>query len=165
MQKMGAPDATVSLALVAPDMAPNVGAVLRLGACMGIDVHVVEPCGFPFSPRAWARQAMDYAEHVTVHHHSGWSAFVDQVGARGRLIGLSARANTSLFDMAFRSGDCLLLGAETSGLPDHAVAAAHAMVAVPMRPPARSLNVAQAAAIATAEVLRQLDLLPAAGGG
>lgn len=151
-------------------MAPNVGAILRLGACLDLPVHVVEPCGFPFSPQAWARQAMDYARMVTLRHHSGWHAFAElagdaaRSGAPGRLIALSARATISLYEVAFQPGDCLMLGAESAGLPAEAFAAAALSVAIPMCPPARSLNIAQAAAMAAGEALRQLDAWPAPQG-
>ena len=69
-------DVRIRLALYQPDIAPNVGALLRLGACLGLPVHVIEPCGFPFSPRAWRRSAMDYADLAELHRHDSWEAFM-----------------------------------------------------------------------------------------
>lgn len=154
--------APLRLALIAPDMAPNVGALLRLGACLGVGVDVVEPCGFPFSPRAWRRSAMDYAALAELVHHTGWSAFRAARTGR-RLIALSARAEASLWAYPFVPGDVLMLGSETAGLPAEALAAAEARLAIPLRPGARSLNVAQAGAIAASEALRRIGALPRPG--
>ena len=145
----------IRLALVEPEIAPNVGAVLRLGACLGVAVHVVEPCGFPFSPRAWRRQAMDYAALAELHRHDSWDAFLAE-RPPGRLVALVPRGGTALWDWRFAAGDTLLLGSEGSGLPAAPLAAAEARLRIPMQPGARSLNLGMAAAIAAAEGLRQL---------
>ncbi|MEM6488613.1 MAG: TrmH family RNA methyltransferase [Pseudomonadota bacterium] len=153
------PAAPVALAMIAPDMAPNVGATIRLAACLGAPIHIVEPCGFPFGPRAWRRQAMDYAAMAEIAHHRGWQAFLTAT-AGARLIALSARAAVPIWHHAFAPGDILLLGSETAGLAPEVQAAAAARVAIPLVPGARSLNVAQAAAIALAEAQRQTQKLP-----
>lgn len=147
--------ARISLALYQPDIAPNVGAVLRLGACLGVPVHVIEPCGFPFSPRAWRRQAMDYAHLAELQRHDSWAAFLAG-RPKGRLVALTTKGAVSLWDFTFRPGDTLLLGRESVGLPEEVHAAAEARLAIPMQPGARSLNMAMAAAIAAAEAGRQL---------
>lgn len=147
------------LALVEPEIAPNVGAVLRLGACLAVPVHVIEPCGFPFSPRAWRRQAMDYAELAELHRHDSWDAFLVAFQAErppGRLLALTPDAGAGLWDFRFAPGDTLMLGRESTGLPADALAAADARLAIPMQPGARSLNLAMAAAIAAGEAVRQL---------
>lgn len=147
--------APIRLALVEPDMAPNVGAILRLGACLGVPVHVIEPCGFAFSPRAWRRQAMDYADLARIHRHDSWQAFLEERPA-GRLVAMTTKGAVGLWDFAFAPGDTLLMGSEGTGLPEEVHAAADARVAIPMQPGARSLNIAMAAAIAAAEAGRQL---------
>jgi tRNA (cytidine/uridine-2'-O-)-methyltransferase len=144
----------VALVLVEPDLAPNVGAILRLGACLGAPVHVIEPCGFAFSPRAWRRSAMDYADLAEIRRHDSWARFLEG-RPPGRLVALSARAEASLRDFAFRPGDMLLLGRETAGLSAEALAAAEARLRIPLAPGARSLNIGMAAAIALAEAQRQ----------
>ncbi|HUF87175.1 MAG TPA: TrmH family RNA methyltransferase [Thermohalobaculum sp.] len=149
------PHPDLHLALVEPEIAPNVGAVLRLGACLGVAVHVIEPCGFPFSPRAWRRQAMDYAALAELHRHDCWEAFLEN-RPPGRLVALAPGGDTGLWDFRFAPGDTLMLGRESTGLGAAALAAAHARLAIPMRPGARSLNLAMAAAIAAAEAARQL---------
>jgi len=147
--------ASIRLALLEPDMAPNVGAMLRLGACLGVPVHVIEPCGFAFSPRAWRRQAMDYADLAELNRHDSFDCFLAE-RPPGRLLAMTTRGPISLWDFAFRPGDTLLMGSEGAGLPAAAHAAADARLAIPMQPGARSLNVAMAAAIAVAEARRQL---------
>ncbi len=148
-------DARLRLALYQPDIAPNVGAILRLGACLGVPVHVIEPCGFPFSPHAWRRSAMDYADLAELHRHNSWPAFQAE-RPLGRLIAMTTKAASSLWDFTFRPGDTILMGRESAGLPDEVHAAADARLLIPMQRQARSLNVAMAAAIAVAEAGRQV---------
>jgi tRNA (cytidine/uridine-2'-O-)-methyltransferase len=143
------------LALFQPDIAPNVGAVLRLGACLGVPVHVIEPCGFAFSPRAWRRSAMDYADLAELHRHDSWQDFVAE-RPPGRLIAMTTKGASALWDFAFRCGDTILMGSEGAGLPGEVHAAADARLLIPMQAGARSLNVAMAAAIAVAEAGRQV---------
>jgi tRNA (cytidine/uridine-2'-O-)-methyltransferase len=148
-------DARIRLALFQPDIAPNVGAMLRLGACLGVPVHVIEPCGFAFSPRAWRRSAMDYADLAELHRHDSWEAFVAE-RPPGRLIAMTTMGAQSLWEFAFRRGDTILMGREGAGLPDEVHAAADARLVIPMQRQARSLNLATAAAIAVAEAGRQV---------
>ncbi|MEO1600004.1 MAG: TrmH family RNA methyltransferase [Pseudomonadota bacterium] len=148
-------DAAISLAVVEPDMAPNLGAILRLGACLGAPVHVVEPCGFAFSPKMWARSAMDYADLATIHRHDNWAQFAGAMAGR-RLVALSTRGETALWSYRFAPGDVLMLGSESRGLPDNAMAEAGARLAIPLRRGARSLNIGMAGAIALAEAQRQV---------
>ncbi|MEO1459346.1 MAG: TrmH family RNA methyltransferase, partial [Pseudomonadota bacterium] len=145
----------IDLALLEPDLAPNVGAVIRLGACLGLPVHVIEPCGFPFSAAAWRKQALDYAALAEIHRHASWEAFRGATDGR-RLLAFTTRAPRPLAQVAFRPGDVLLFGRESAGLPEAAHAAAEERVVIPLRPGARSLNVAMAAAIAAGEAVRQL---------
>ncbi len=148
-------DARIRLALFQPDIALNVGATLRLGACLGVPVHVIEPCGFAFSPRAWRRSAMDYADLADLHRHDSWQSFQIE-RPPGRLIAMTTKAASNLWDFAFRPGDTILMGRESAGLPDAVHAAADARLLIPMQRQARSLNLAMAAAIAVAEAGRQV---------
>ena len=150
-------DAQIHLAMYQPDIAPNVGAMLRLGACLGVPVHVIEPCGFPFSPHAWRRQAMDYADPAELHRRDSWKRFLAE-RPPGRLLAMTAKGATILWEFLFRPGDMLLMGRESAGLPAEVHAAADARLMIPLRPGARSLNVAMAAAIAVAEAGRQRGL-------
>jgi tRNA (cytidine/uridine-2'-O-)-methyltransferase len=148
-------DAIIRLALFQPDIAPNVGAILRLGACLGVPLHVIEPCGFAFSPHAWRRSAMDYADLADLHRHDSWEAYLAE-RPPGRLIAMTTKGAGSLWDFRFEPGDTLLMGRESAGLPDEVHEAAQARLLIPMQPGARSLNVAMAAAIGVAEAGRQV---------
>ena len=147
------------LALFEPDIAGNVGTLLRLAACMEVGVDLIEPMGFPWSDRALARAGMDYAAAASVTRHADWAAFEAQV--TGRLVLLTTRAAVRLPDARFRAGDVLLLGSESAGVPDAVHARADLAVRAPMRAGLRSLNVAVAGAMVLAEALRQTDGWPA----
>ncbi len=149
------------LALFQPDIPQNLGANLRLAACLGVAVDIIEPCGFPLTDRALRRTAMDYAENVFVSRHSGWSAFRDgQIASGSRLVLFTTRGSTRLDEHAFLPNDILLFGRESAGVPDDVHAAADSRVAIPLVPGARSLNVAMSAGIALWEALGQTGQLP-----
>src|SRR6266568_492583 len=143
------------LALFEPDIPQNTGALLRLAACLGVEVDLIEPCGFLFDDRRLRRAALDYAARVRVRRHASWSAFLAERDPRSRLILLTTGATVSLYRFAFAAGDTLLLGRESAGVPDFVHEAAFARVVIPLQSGARSLNVALAGAIALAEALRQ----------
>lgn len=152
----------MEIALFQPDIAGNVGTTLRTAACFGVPAHIIEPCGFPFSDGALKRAGMDYATRVNVRRHAGWDDFFRWSADGGRRLVLMTTAGaTPLPAFAFASGDILLLGAESSGVPPHVHDAVAARVAIPMREGFRSLNVAVAAGIALAEALRQTKGFPA----
>ncbi len=146
------------VALYEPDIPQNAGAILRLAACLDVGVDIIEPCGFLLDDRRLRRAGMDYLELAVLRRHAGWDAFRQQM--RGRLVLLTTRAEISYAGFAFERGDVLLLGRESDGVPDAVHAAADARIKVPMQKPARSLNVALAAAIVLAEALRQTGSLP-----
>lgn len=146
------------LALFQPDIPQNVGAAVRLAACLGAPLDVIEPCGFPLSDVAIRRAAMDYAAKAEVHRHTGWAAFHE--ARAGRLVLFTTRGATPLYDFAFQPGDVLLFGRESAGVPEEVHAVADARVVIPLAPGARSLNVVTAAAIALAEALRQTNGFP-----
>ena len=143
------------IALFQPEIAGNVGTILRLAACLGAGVDIIEPCGFPFADRALRRAGMDYARQVAVTRHADWAAFRTAVPAR--LVLLTTRGAVRLPDARFRPDDTLLLGAESAGVPAHVHEAADLRVRIPLHPGFRSLNVAVAAGIALAEALRQTE--------
>lgn len=141
------------LALHQPDIAGNVGTLIRTAACFGVGVDLIEPMGFAWSDRALARAGMDYAAAAEVERHADWAAFEARVA--GRIVLLTTAGATPLPDAAFRPDDVLLLGSESAGVPAEVHARADLRVAIPMRPGFRSLNVAVAGGIAMAEALRQ----------
>ena len=146
------------LALHHPDQAGNVGAVLRLAACLGVAVDIVEPCGFPWSERALKRAGMDYIELARVTRHADMAAFERTM--RGRLVLLTTRGNVRLDRACFEPGDVLMLGSESAGAPPEVHARADLRVRIPQTAGTRSLNIAVAAGIALAEALRQTQQWP-----
>lgn len=152
----------MQIALFQPDIAGNVGTTLRTAACLGTPAHIIEPCGFPFSDQALKRAGMDYAARANVRRHADWASFRDwSVAAGRRIVLLTTSGAEALPDFRFSTDDVLLLGAESSGVPQHVHAAVDARVAIPMKADFRSLNVAVAAGIALAEALRQTKGFPA----
>jgi len=141
------------IALYQPEIAGNVGAILRLGACLNTGVDVIEPTSFTWSEKALARSGMDYAHVVDVTRHVDWEAFKSAVG--GRIVLLTTRGGVRLDAAEFRADDVLLMGSEGSGVPDAVHASADLTVRIPLAAGMRSLNVAVAAGIALAEALRQ----------
>lgn len=146
------------LALYQPEIPYNVGGVLRLGACMGVPVDLIEPLGFAWDDKRVARAAMDYIAHVRFVRHRDWPAFEAQ--SSGRIVLLTTRGATRLHDFAFDPGDVLLFGRESAGVPDEVHARADARVVIPMRAGLRSLNLSMSAAITLTEALRQTGRLP-----
>jgi tRNA (cytidine/uridine-2'-O-)-methyltransferase len=144
------------LALYQPDIAQNAASLIRLGACLGVPIDIIEPCGFLFSEKGFKRAGMDYLELASVTRHSSWAAF----RPAGRLVLLTMRATLSYTGFAFAPDDVILMGRESAGVPDEVHAAAQARLRIPMRPEARSINVAQAAAMVLGEALRQTDGFP-----
>jgi tRNA (cytidine/uridine-2'-O-)-methyltransferase len=147
------------IALYQPDIAGNVGAILRLGACLGVGVDVIEPAGFTWSEKALARSGMDYAHVVEVKRHADWAAFEAQVS--GRIVLLTTRGGVRLDQAQFEASDVLLMGSEGSGVPDTVHARADLAVRIPLAAGMRSLNVAVAAGIGLSEALRQTGGWPA----
>lgn len=146
------------LALYQPDQAGNVGTILRLAACLGVPVDVIEPCGFPWSDRALKRAGMDYAEIANVTRHPDWEAFA--AALRGRLVLLTTRGDARINEARFESDDVLLLGSESAGAPGLVHDRANLRVRIPQVAGTRSLNIAVAAGIALAEALRQSEGWP-----
>jgi tRNA (cytidine/uridine-2'-O-)-methyltransferase len=146
------------LVLFEPDIPQNTGALLRLGACLGLGVDIVEPCGFLLDDRRLRRAGMDYLDRVAMTRHGSWDAY--RRAAAGRLVLLTTRARTRYTEFAFRPDDNILLGRESAGVPEPVHAAADARLHIPMQDGARSLNVALAAAMVLGEALRQTELFP-----
>ena len=146
------------LALFQPDIPQNTGAILRLAACMGVGVDLIEPAGFVFSDRQLKRAGMDYLDHVALVRHSSWDAYAST--RSGRLVLLTTKTQHAFMDFTFADTDTLLLGRESAGVPESVHDAADARLRIPMTPAARSLNVALAAAMVLSEALRQTGQFP-----
>jgi tRNA (cytidine/uridine-2'-O-)-methyltransferase len=148
--------ATMPIALFEPDIPQNTGTILRLAACLGIEVHLIEPAGFPTSDRAFRRAGMDYLDAVKLARHASWEAFARWRTAQGlRLVLFTTEASTSYLDHRYEPRDILLFGRESAGVPAHVHAAAEVRLCIPMQAGLRSLNVAMTCAMAVGEALRQ----------
>ncbi len=151
------------LALYQPDIPQNTGTILRMAACLGTPVDVIGPTGFDMSDRNLRRAGLDYLAHVDLTRHLSWEHYCatrSQSATAGRLILLSSKAAVRLPDFEFSERDTLLFGRDSAGVPEAVRDACDAAVAIPMRPPLRSLNVAVAAAMILGEALRQTGGFP-----
>lgn len=149
------------LALFQPAIPQNVGACIRLSACFGVELHVIEPTGFRFDDRAMKRAALDYGPLSHMTRHADWEVFQAKRGTR-RLVLFTTKGATPLNRFAFREDDTLLFGSEPSGAPDFVHEAADERVVIPLEPGARSLNLAVSAGIGLFEALRQTRFSPSA---
>ena len=146
------------LALFQPDIAPNAGTLIRLGACLGVAIDIIEPCGFVLSDARFRRAGMDYLEMASVPRHVSWEAF--RGALNGRLVLLTSKGSDPYTGFAFKPEDTLLLGRESAGVPDDVHASVDARLRIPLKPGLRSLNVAQAGAMVLGEALRQTKGFP-----
>jgi tRNA (cytidine/uridine-2'-O-)-methyltransferase len=149
----------VRIALYEPEIAGNVGAVLRLGACLGAAVDLIAPLGFIWDDRRVRRAAMDYIDHVSITHHPDFPSFLAATRPR-RLILFTTKTTTSSHSFTYAPDDVLLFGKESAGVPPHVAEPCDARVRLPMRAEVRSMNLATAAALALGEALRQTGGLP-----
>ena len=147
------------LCLYQPEIAGNVGAVMRLGACFGVPVDLIEPMGFKWDDRRVRRTAMDYIDHVEVQRHPSFEAF--RCAFPGRLILFTTKGDRSAYDCQFRPGDILMFGKESGGVPPDVAFECEARLRIPIRAQVRSFNLATSAALALGEALRQTQGLPA----
>ncbi len=145
------------IALYQPDIAGNVGAILRTAACFGMICDIIEPCGFAFSARSLKRSGMDYLDQAQIARHADWDSFLATV--TGRVILFSSKGSVAISAAQFRPDDILLMGSEGSGVPSHIHEIADLRIHIPMQPGFRSLNVSVAAGIGMAEALRQIAIL------
>jgi tRNA (cytidine/uridine-2'-O-)-methyltransferase len=151
-------ETVLRLALYQPDIPQNAGSLMRLCACLGVAMDIIEPCGFLLSDRHFRRAGMDYLANLDLTRHASWDRFRGQ--APGRVLLLTTKASEPYFGFSFAPSDTLLAGRESAGVPDEVHQAADARLTIPMRAGLRSLNVAQAAAMVLGEGLRQTALFP-----
>ena len=147
------------LALYQPDIPQNTGTLLRLGACLDLELDIIEPCGFIFSEKALKRAGMDYLDKVKYRRHNSWSDFLRYRDGHpeeyGRLVLLTTKASSPYFDFEFMPNDIILMGRESAGVPQEVHDIADARVVIPMNEKARSINVAVSATMVIGEALRQ----------
>jgi tRNA (cytidine/uridine-2'-O-)-methyltransferase len=147
------------LCLYQPEIAGNVGAVMRLGACMGVPVDLIEPLGFEWDDKRVRRTAMDYVDHVEVIRHASFQAF--RAAVVGRLILFTTKGSLSPYEFEFAEDDILMFGQESAGVPAQVAKQSDARLRIPIRGQVRSFNLATSAALALGEALRQTQGLPA----
>lgn len=152
------------LALFQPDIPQNTGTLLRLGACLGIEIDIIEPCGFVFSESNLKRAGMDYLHLVTYKRHDSWNDFLEcrksNPDKYGRIVLLTTKTDLPYADFKFEKNDILLLGRESAGVPQEVHDIVDAKVTIPMTPLARSINVAVSATMVLGEALRQTNQFP-----
>lgn len=149
----------IEIALYQPDIAANAASIMRMGACFGVSVRIIEPAGFTWTDASLRRAGMDYLAKADLIREPSWEAFRASVKGR-RVVLLSTKASTRYVDFEFRADDIILMGRESAGVPEDVHAAADARLLIPMRPGLRSINVAMSCAIVTGEALRQLRIFP-----
>lgn len=150
------PEIPVELALYQPDIPQNTGAVLRLGACLGVRVHIIHPTGFLFSRQAMRRGGLDYLDHADFVEHASYRDFsLWRRQADRRMVLLSTKATRSAYGIGYGADDVLMVGRESAGVPEDVAADADLRVRIPMRQDMRSLNVAIAMSLVLGEALRQ----------
>ena len=149
----------IEIALYQPDIAPNAASIMRMAACFGLRVRIIEPAGFTWTDSTLRRAGMDYLDRVELIRDSSWQTFREQTAGR-RLVLLSTKSTLPYTDFAFAEDDIIMMGRESAGVPGHVHAAADARLLIPMREGLRSINVAMACALVTGEALRQMRMFP-----
>lgn len=149
------------IALYQPDIAGNVGTIIRLASCFSVPLDIIMPCGFPASDRQLRRAAMDYGDHADITRHPSADAFfVEREAADCRIILLTSKGDTLLHQARLEPDDTILLGSESAGVPEEVHDRADLRLRIPMQRGFRSLNIAVAAGIALHEAMRQTGMLP-----
>ena len=153
------------LALFQPDIPQNTGTLLRLGACLDIELDIIEPCGFIFSERTLKRAGMDYLDMVRYRRHHSWEHFLQYRAEHpeeyGRIVLLTTHASEPYYNFEFRPNDIIMMGRESAGVPEEVHQTADARLLIPMNHNARSINVAVSAVMVVGECLRQVNGFPA----
>ena len=147
----------INIALYQPDIPQNVGSAIRLCACLGIPLDIIEPCGFPWDVKKIRQSGMDYMKQANLTRHNSWDAFKETYKDR-RFILMTTKASVSYLDFEFQDGDILVAGRESAGVPDDVHAQMHGRVLIPMHGEARSLNIINATSMITGEAMRQIKL-------
>ena len=149
------------ISLFEPDIPQNTGSILRLAACFGIGVDIIEPCGFLISDRRLKRVGLDYVEQADIVSYQSWDVFFSsRIDTNVRLLLLTTKAEEAYTSFNFKAGDTLLLGRESAGVPENVHQAVDARITIPLAQGMRSLNVAQSASMVLGEALRQMEAFP-----
>lgn len=144
------------IALYQPDIPGNTGTILRLAACLGLAVDIIEPAGFDISDRNLKRAGMDYLASVTLMRHVNWESFETwRAEADRRLVLASTKAAERYTDFTFRPNDIVIFGRESAGVPDLVHGRADGRIIIPMVAGQRSINLAMSVAMIAGEAMRQ----------
>ena len=145
----------IEISMYQPDIPQNVGAMMRLCACTGIKLNIIEPCGFPWNERKIAQAGMDYIKHVSIEKHISWEHYNKYRKKGSRIILMSAHASLPYTNFEFQDCDILLAGRESAGVPEDIHQSADALICIPMIGACRSLNIVNATSMILGEALRQ----------
>ena len=148
------------IALFEPDIPQNTGNIFRLGACLNIEIDIIEPTGYVFDDKRFKRSSMDYIEHVSYKRHEDWKAFYDWSQKNNfRLVLLTTKSSQNYIHYNFKNNDILLFGRESAGVPESLHNIVDERITIPMQKNVRSLNVSSSVAIVIGEACRQLKLI------
>ena len=147
------------IALYEPDIPQNTGNIFRLGACLGINVDIIEPVGYIFDDKRFKRSSMDYINHINYKRHLDWNAFLNWSKKNNfRLILLTTKSDNIYYNYNFKSNDILIFGRESAGVPKKVHNIVDKKITIPMVKDLRSINVSSAVALVIGEACRQLNL-------
>lgn len=147
----------MKIALYQPDIPQNLGAMMRLCACTGVELDIIEPCGFIWNERKIKQSALDYYDKIKLTRHNSWEDFYKMYHEHRRIILMSTKTDHSYCDFTFRSNDILLAGRESAGVPDNVHDCVNASISIPMKHGLRSLNIVNATSMILGETLRQTE--------
>ena len=146
------------IALYKPDIPQNTAAIIRLGACLSLKIHIIEPCGFNLHDSRFKRVVMDYIGFSKIFRYQDYDDFLNN-NKKKRIILMTTKAKKHYHNFKFKKDDILLFGRESAGVPNNLHKTIKDKVKIPMNKKTRSLNVAMSVAIISAEALRQNNLL------
>ena len=148
------------IALFEPDIPQNTGNIFRLGACLGIEVDIIEPTGYVFDDKRFKRSSMDYIEHIKYKRYLDWDTFYDWSKKNNfRLILITTKSKQKYTEYQFKNNDILLFGRESAGVPKSVHDIVEEQLTIPMKENLRSINVSSSVALVVGEACRQLELL------
>ena len=146
------------IVLYKPDIPQNTAAIIRLSACLGLKVHIIEPCGFNLNDSRFKRVVMDYIGFSKVFRYADYNMFIKK-NQKFRIILMTTKAKKSYHKFKFKKNDMLLFGRESAGVPEDLHKTIKYKLKIPINKKTRSLNVAMSVAIISTEALRQNNLL------
>ncbi len=148
----------INIALYKPDIPQNTAAIIRLGACLGLKIHIIEPVGFNLNDSRFKRVVMDYINLSKIYRYQDYESFKKK-NAKSRIVLMTTKAKKTYHKFIFRKNDILFFGRESAGVPDKLHKEIKDKTKIPMYGKARSLNIVVSVAIIASEAMRQNKLL------